>query len=338
MVINNKTTFFLGTIFLFAIISSVLYYTKIKQENLALKLKIASLTKSYKLKARTWNELKNSPKQRKKIKRLIPKKENNLPSKLFDPTTLSLQELITHIDSFYSKNNYTKSIKDLNNTLSAVNELIDREPSSYSAYKAKLILLLIKESGFSEPIDELEVEQTLNSMASFDLLSNLTLRKEAFLISRANQQLDELGNQIIILEDQLEELDESSPDTAILSLKRETMYSDYLEIENNIQTGLLSDQDFINEDLVEIPFYRDLANNDIQKVIDNANELLDEYPQSITGYLFLIKGLELDNNTELADEIISNSSLTENQMLELKKRLSKLSNFDPKKYWKKLRF
>lgn len=208
-------------------------------------------------------------------------------------------------------------LEKIEESIRDADELIVDEPYSYSSYKAKLILLLTKEAKFNKTIDDYELRVLLETMSLFDVLSDKVLRKEAFLISRTNKRIDEILDQEEISEDELSEVE---------------------VLEEQLENGFLDDEDFINEDLVEIPLLRGLARKDYDFVIEESEALLSEFPDSIRGNYFLIKALELAGETEQALDVLENLQLSDEKMKILKNRLQSSRNKKTEDYWKELRF
>lgn len=275
------------------------------------------------------------------------------------PTRALVQELETIIET-----SRLESADKLDEGLEIVEELIDRNPDAYSAYKAKLILLLSKEAGYGQAIEEEELEDTLEEMASFEILTDKTLRKEAFLVARTNTELDQIEDSIESLEDEwasvdgelyeLElELEAASDEEANLIEEELEELEDLQEeieleldefdeqaegLEEEIEQGILSDSEYLNEDIVEIPLYRALANKEYQRVIEESDALIDAYPDSVAGYFFLVRALEQQGEFDQALDVIESSELSEDRLEELEDRLTQTDDIPPSEYWKRLRF
>ncbi|MBT3980260.1 MAG: hypothetical protein HOE90_02845 [Bacteriovoracaceae bacterium] len=244
-------------------------------------------------------------------------------------------------------------LEDINSAIKVTDEIIFREPDSYSAYKAKLILLLAKESGHSQVIDDHEIEELLNTMTEFDLMSGKSLRKEALLISKANSELFTLEDEIEQNLDELQQIEneiERDDDKEITDNKQglffrkiniETKLSKLTnsadEIEKKLEEGLLSDVEYLNEDLIEIPLYRALAKGKVENVIEEAHALLEVFPDSVSGHYFLIYALEQSGRINELLEVFMSSALPSDKLLELEDRLNQSMGEEPKNYWKRLR-
>lgn len=277
---------------------------------------------------------------------------------------LSSDDLGVELQKFNDLN-ALDSLEKIERGLALADELIDREPSHYSALKSKLILLLSKESSFNQSIDEQEFENTLEEMARLDVFSTEAQQQEAFLIAQRNAQLDELDDQAAALEEQLfeiedeidllqEELDFAEDEAVALRLEQEILQleasADNLdaeladietqeqELEEAIEEGIFYDLEVLRDDLVDVPFYRRLSKGQYQQVADEAEALLAEFPDSISGHFFLIKALQAMGENEEALFRIENSGLTQPQLKELQKRLEGSEGLLTNEYWKSLRF
>lgn len=235
------------------------------------------------------------------------------------------------------KNHWRLSVDEIDKKLAMSDELISRNPDMYSLYKAKLILLLTKQNQHKLEVDESEVEELLETMASFDIVSEKALQKEAFLVARTNKRIETLMDEIDEMEGEMETVDGVDLE-AQLEQKIEEKLIEMENLENQLEEGLLAEKDFLNEDVVEIPMYRSLANGDYDDVIDQAESLLDEYPDSISGHFFKIRALRLSGANDEVQDYISNLKLSEADIKELEDRINLNGENDPKDFWKRLRF
>lgn len=237
----------------------------------------------------------------------------------------------------------------LDDNITIANELISREPDSYSAYKAKLIAMLVKEGKFSQSVDENEINSTLESMAQFNISSDKLARREAGLIASTNEsiqsneiQLEDLARDKEFMESQLASFDPNSPDSENLHMQIqeiENKQSELLSSISNLENNLYANTNqLINEDVVEIPFMRMLAQNDYQAVSESAQSFIEQFPNSPNGYFYLVRSLELQGQKDEAISIIQNAKLPQDSRDELIKRLESESSQDPKNYWQKLNF
>lgn len=235
------------------------------------------------------------------------------------------------------KNKTTPKKAELDQAIKAIEEVISKDPLVYSSYKAKLIMLLTREEVHKEEVPDDTIEELLDIMAGFDISSEEALRKESFLIARTNNKLNELEKDIIQLSLDLEKI-ESPEESERVEVAILTKLLEMQESENLLEDKLLSQDNFQNEDLVDIPLYRSLAKKDYQEVIDSSQALIERYPNSISGYFFLIKALELNGQNEEASEVIEQSELDTEDLRELELRLRRSQNINPNEYWKHLRF
>lgn len=245
-----------------------------------------------------------------------------------------------------------RSYEEINESIDAAEELIRREPDSYSSYKAKLILLLTKEAAHFEEVDDDEVADLLDEMATFDVTSNEQLRKEAFLISRTDARIEGLEARLEVAEEELLDIeialaivDEGSEEEKDLLVEQQILeqriadQSDELEdLEDALEADLLANEELLVEDIVEIPLQRSLAKGEYGAVIDEAEALLDRFGDSIMAYHYLIRALELSGQAEAALDVIANSGLSPAASRDLERRLQRSRQEDPKDYWKRLRF
>jgi hypothetical protein len=331
---------------LLLISSTALYlfqYENSKRDKFALNIK-RRLNSNNKRKALSWSSLKKTiPKNNTILNSLNPKKEtseNNSKTKGFEYFS-NLQEkdtseLIQFIESTLKPRTRQNS-SDLEKGIKVIDELISRNPNVYSSYKAKLILLLKKESNQGADYQDEVIEDLLETISGFDVKSDYALRKEAFLIAKTNNSLNRLDNEIDLLENELiRSTDQAESDQ--LSLLITTKLIEMEEEESSLENRLLVEEDYLNEDLVEIPLHRALVKKDYENVIETANAIIENFPDSISGYFFLVKALELSGETELATSVIEQCLLNLEDLRELQLRLMRSKNIDPRDYWKQLRF
>jgi hypothetical protein len=197
--------------------------------------------------------------------------------------------------------------------------------------------LLKKESNQGADYQDEVIEDLLETISGFDVKSDYALRKEAFLIAKTNNSLNRLDNEIDLLENELiRSTDQAESDQ--LSLLITTKLIEMEEEESSLENRLLVEEDYLNEDLVEIPLHRALVKKDYENVIETANAIIENFPDSISGYFFLVKALELSGETELATSVIEQCLLNLEDLRELQLRLMRSKNIDPRDYWKQLRF
>jgi hypothetical protein len=323
-------------------------YQSYKNENLALKVKVKLLSKNKK-KSLTWAALKELE-SKKLSEPKVPDSNTTQPEagsvvlvkkveeadKLVAPQDVETDLLITEIESKL-KNRKDLKLVELDQALLAADELISRNPNVYSSYKAKLILLLTKELAYNANINDDEVALLLDTMSEFDVLSDRTLRKEAFLIATTDAKIDELVEEVEALENDLiyAERDE---DARLLDASIAMKLAEIDSMEDQLEEGLLDEEDYLNQDLVEIPLLRALAKSDFETVIESSENLLNNYPGSVRGYFFLVRALELSGRKEEAFSVIANNDLDQYELEQLQSRLSRTQGQNPQDYWKSLRF
>lgn len=246
----------------------------------------------------------------------------------------------------------TMDLAQIGRTIEIADELILREPETYSAYKAKLIALLTREGKYNIPADEEEINSLLEDMARFDLTSDKVLQKEAALISIANaevrnlqQKLIETRTQLTALETQMAQLGPNNPDyraletrRSVLSLQEEDTLGKMATIENQIQQGDFPPDSYVNEDVVQIPFMRSMARGDFESAADNAEGFVQQFPDSPVGYFYLVLALEKMGRNEEAVDILASSRLGSAEQNRLLERLSTARLDDPRRYWENLSF
>lgn len=339
----------------FLLMAGLLYkfYDQQKKENSALKIKIATLSKS-----RTITPWQRSVPQQIKTKATVPpaalpdqKAKQQLPETEEESLqTMATDQLVNVLDSRMI-NVKSQELLALDRNIEIANEIISREPGSYSAYKAKLISLLTKEEKFRVSADDAEINEILETMASFEVNTDVVTRREAALISNTNYEINTLTDQLNVITSAREELDNllqtsdaNSPEYAEIELERANLVSNEVatanrlsEISNNLdnnETQALSRE----EDIVQIPFLRLMAKGEYETVIDNASDYVEQFPDSTEGYYFLVKALIENGQREEALRVIQNSSLSPDKQQLLQSRLDQTENIDPKDYWETLQF
>ena len=195
----KKHQHFQYLLFIFIISIAIFQYRFFKEqknENIALRLKILSLNEPKKT-PKAFKELINKTTVLNKNLATMPKASglNNEPEK-----ELILQDLDTSILASLLKNKMkdVKNLeeKEIGKIIDIANEIISREPDSYSAYKAKLISLLILEGKFNNDVDDTEIENILENMAQFNLENESITRREAFLIATTDKEILNFETQI----------------------------------------------------------------------------------------------------------------------------------------------
>ncbi len=329
---------------LLLISSTALYliqYESNKKDILALSIK-RNLISNNKRKALSWRSFKKPISKNNRTWNTLQPKEEKPETKKEDTDSFSnlqekdTSELIQFIESTL-KPRTVQGVPDLEMGIRVIDELISRNPNVYSSYKAKLIILLKKESTQTFDNQDEVVEELLETMSSFDIKSDYAVRKEAFLIAKTNHFLNGLDNEIELLENELSRsIDQVEVD--LLNVLIATKLNEMEGEENELEDRLLIQEDYQNEDLVEIPLYRALVKENYEDVIEDSNALIEDFPDSISAHFFLVKALELSGQTELASSVIERSQLDLEDLRELQLRLMRSKNMKMKDYWKQLRF
>ncbi|HAZ13603.1 MAG: hypothetical protein A2X86_13810 [Bdellovibrionales bacterium GWA2_49_15] len=260
------------------------------------------------------------------------------------------EELAQFLDSTM-KNIDGNNLSTIEKNIEVADTIIARVPDSYSAYKAKLISLLVKEAKFKVEVEDDEINSLLEIMATFDVASSAQAIKEAILITGTGNeilQLQEKLADLAIEEEQLAleyaALDINSPEARLLDAEQAKLLADeqelfekILALEHNNADEPLSGNG-LNEDLVHIPFLRALAKNDFDEVLRIAQDFTDQFPNSPIGYYYLIKTLSILGRDTEALSVIINSPLSKDSLFKIQENLDNFSDKDPQLYWQMLRF
>jgi flagellar biosynthesis chaperone FliJ len=356
--INRRILILIGILLVIILVLLTKFYFNQRIENRALRLKILSMSEN-KRTPKSWSQLTN------KIPKTItpvdaPVEQSSIPptQPIVRPaTTLENNEPLAGQDTSdlaVKLDNQMKRPKNLDlatidNNIAIADEIISREPDSYRAYKAKLISLLVKEGKFNQPIDEVEVESLLESMAQFNISSDKLARREAALIGNTNSevqtvelQLEELARSRESLESQLGYYGANSSEFARLNAQMQQLDSyeeQLLGNIDNLQASLENNTaQLVNEDIVEIPFMRMMAKNDYNGVIYNAQNFIDQFPNSPNGYFYLVKAMEMQGQKDQARAVIQNAQLPQDVQGVLLQRLDNEGRQNPETYWQKLSF
>ena len=339
------------------------FYFNQKKENLAIRLKIISMSET-KRTPKPWVELKTKTQSTTVTAPAVaptaaPTAAVTTPAPTTPVNTVNtnVNESLDNLDTpdlalkleGQMRRPRNLDLKTIENNIAIADEIISREPDSYGAYKAKLISLLVKEGKFKRPIDEVEVESLLENMAQFNISSDKIARRESALIGNTNgeiqnveAQLEGLAREREILESQLNTYDANSPELAQLNTQIEEIDSREAQLLGNIdnlEESLANNTNqLINEDVIEIPFMRMMAQNDYDAVIDNAQSFIEQFPNSPSGYFYMVRALEMQGQKDEAREIIENSNLPQDAQDRLFQRLDSEGSQDPKSYWQKLSF
>lgn len=351
---------FIGIMLTIILVLLAKFYFNQRSENRALRLKIISMSEN-KRTPKSWTELTTRTQTTTSTTPAVA----TTPA---PPTTSAAQtpqapavatptEPLANVDTVDLAIKLDSQMKrpknlDLNtieNNIAIADEIISREPDSYSAYKAKLISLLVKEGKFKQPIDEVEVEGLLENMAQFNISSDKLARRESALIGNTNSevqtvelQLEELARSRETIESQLSSYDANSPELAQLTAQIEELdnrEAQLLGSIDNLQDSLANNTaQLTNEDVIEIPFMRMMAKNDYEGVIDNAQSFIEQFPNSANGYFYLVRALEMQGQKDQARSVIQNAQLPQDVQATLLQRLDNEGSQSPDTYWQKLSF
>jgi hypothetical protein len=322
------TLLFISTFFIFK-------YENAKSESVSLRLKLKLLSKEIKKKkAISWAQLKKEESITKK--EVDTEAETVVSKKVVKKSDKPTSELAIELEEILKGHRIHKKEK-LEEGLEIADELLRRNPNVYSSYKAKLILLLTLENTAKRKLDERTFQDLLDSMAAYDLSEERVLRKEAFMISYANEDIERLEGEIESIESELAESD----DEAVINSLEEKIskkIDEIIQIEDIIEDGILTDEDYVNEDLVEIPLFRAMSKGHYDDVIFEAESILDEFPNSVRGHYFLILALKYSGETEEAQDLFDNNDLDEENRQKLRQSIVMTNEKELKNYWQRLRF
>lgn len=331
------------------------FYFQQRKENKALRLKILSMSENRRA-PKPWSQLIARP--------TVVQNQASAPTAQPAGTTTTAptianenNEPLANLDTQTIAVRLNAQMKDVQNLDSAAldmniemaDEIISREPDSYGAYKAKLISMLVKEGKFDSAANESEVESLLESMAQFSINTDRVARREAALMANANSDIRKVEGDLEMLaieRDNLENgvLANSADPTQMEQLNQLREDLDDREalllsnIENLEKSVANNTNQIVNEDIVEIPFMRMMAQNDYQGVMDNAQEFIDQFPNSPNGYFYYMRALELQGRNDEARNLLQTSNLPSEAQQALLNRLESQGNVDPKMYWKNLNF
>ena len=329
------------------------FYFQQRHENKALRLKIISMSEN-KRTPKPWSELMARPKTTPVVTTTAPVVTAQVAPQatseaVVTPPLASLdtQEIAVKLNA-QMKAVKTLEAKDLDYNIEMADEILSREPDSYGAYKAKLISLLVKEGKFDSPADESEVESLLESMAQFNFNTDRVARREAALMANANADIrnieGELDN-LIVDREAIENGIATATDPALmeeLNMQREQLDAKEALLQNNIvnleQSVAVNTNQLVNEEIVEIPFMRMMAQNDYEGVMDNAQDFINQFPNSPNGYFYMVRALEMQGQGEQARSLIQSATMPKDVQQSLLQRLESQGESDPKNYWQNLNF
>lgn len=361
---KNKNLIYILTIIIL-LISALTYkfYKEQKKENQALKIKILTLNKKRNI--TPWQGLVSSPQiwpivapSQSKTDEVSIKESSTIrtPRKLLElDEDQAIQNLSTTelADILSMRMIEIKSFnkQGLEKNIEIADEIISREPDTYSAYKAKLISLLILEGKLNQEIEDDDINNLLETMALFDFSGDTALRREAILIRNTTNELSKLAdslNDVAIkrqaIEQEMELQDPPPLSRSGWEMERQNLLNSeqelatkIIELNSQLDSGFTEDQ-YLNEEIVQIPFLRSMAKEDFNNVINDAENFIEQFPNASDGYYFLIKAYELTGRHEDALRVREDPRLSNETLTIVEKRLKDFPNFDPKKYWENLNF
>ncbi len=333
------------------------FYFQQKSENKALRLKILSMSEN-KRTPKPWSALTSaSPVSVGSASTSTlsappsPPAQSNEQTPIENSDQIEGQEtqVLANLLSTQMRRPRNLDAKTLDRNMAIADELISREPDSYGAYKAKLIAMLVREGKFNYATNDDEVESLLENMAQFNVGNDNLARREAILIGNTSADIDNIDNQLYALaqereaiESQLNIFAADSPELLNANdrlAQIEEQEGQLMANVDSLEAGLVQNTaQMLNEDVVEIPFMRMLAKSDYEGVINNAQAFIDQFPDSPSGYFYMVRALELQGQKSEALTLIQNSRLPADVQSGLLQRLQNESGQDPKNYWQKLSF
>lgn len=357
---NRKLLYIIITMLFVLSLFVFKFYHDQKKENKALKIKVLTLNNT-KRSPTPWQRLLTTPSNAPILtSKSLSDQVSTSAASTTTPANAVVDQPIENLDIqelALLLNSRMKEVKNLNyqglqKNIKIAEEIISKDPESYSAYKAKLICLLTEEGKLKVPIEENEVNSILETMAGFDLSSDAVTRKEAGLISNTNNEITQSINELnsisekrTQIERQMETTPPDSGDLQLLSTQRTNLLAQeeeandkITELQNNLAANTFPEEQYLNEDIVQIPFLRMMAKEDYDGVIDNATSFIEQFPNSTEGYYFLIKGLEAAGRQNEVINVIQDSRLSPVAQEALQERLKNSSGADFKKYWENLKF
>jgi hypothetical protein len=324
MFFKKNGFFIVFLVLIIALIIFVLLARNFKSRNSAVVIK-QFMDIGQKKKLRPWSKITHSTGSDKTI---VPLMKTNIGQLPIETQTLaiSLEENLRNIDN--------ADLVTLKKNIDLANELISRVPDSYSAYKGKLISLLALEGKYNQTLDEIELENLLETMATFDTRTQSQSRREAILISNSNKELDDAIEALDELAARAEQVSTIFEEEEVLT--REQVIMDKIDsLRNRINQADILKERNIDEDILVIPFMRMMAKNEFLKVEQMASSFIGQFPDSPHGYYFLIKAFESEDRTQEAlDTLLELPVNLQNQIDVLKK----YDLLDYKTYWKRLYF
>jgi hypothetical protein len=353
---NRRLLILVSGLLITIIVLIAVFFSNQRKENRALKLKLITMSENRRA-PKAWSQILTPPKllsdTTKTTNASTATVNPNGTSANVDSAELPLveqdtQTLAAKLDS-QMRNVQSLDLPALDNNIDMANEIISREPDSDIAYKAKLISLLVKEGKYKQTLDENEVNRILEDMAQFkNANSDLDVQVAAYdsvansSLQNSETTLAQISEDRSIFEAQLSELEPNSPERASIleSLKKlQTEEEQALKAMNETSESHDTNiRQLMSEEIVEIPLKRMMANGNYEEVADNAQSLIDQFPNSPDGYFYLLRSLELQGQKEEAVNLLQNAQLTPETRDALLKKLDLERSQDPQLYWQNLKF
>lgn len=325
----------------------VIAFQQVRQDSMALNLKLRQLEEERRIPT-SWENLINqrrggtqtvasTPQEQEQEQEVkAPEQDEGTQQPFEQMERMSTADLAYALDQTM-ENIQAKDIRTISRAIDAADELIAREPLSYAAYKAKLILLLTLEGKFDVAVDETEVNFLLNEMATFDVENNESLMvSQALKDSKTRAELDQIESEMDNVQTELNLVAMRLESRAQTLGQEQELVERERQLVNQLQELEESAQAAQAPDIIEIPFQRQLANGDYDFVIEDATTLLQEFPSSVVGHYYLIRALEMDNRHQDALNVLQNLQLPPQKIRELQARLKQAE--DPDNYWRNLDF
>lgn len=332
------------------------FYFQQRRENKALRIKMISMSENRRT-PKSWTELMARPKTAATPTAAAAVAQPSGPTTSQPAITNENNQPLAGMDTqdiAIKLNAQMRGVKNLeaealDYNIEMADEIISREPDSYGAYKAKLISLLVKEGKFNSPADESEVEGLLESMAQFNINTDRVARREAALMANANAdirnieaELDAVTLDREAIENAMAVATNDPAQVEQLNIQREQLDAKEAQLQNNIinleQSVAVNTNQIVNEDIVEIPFMRMMAQNDYEGVMDNAQDFINQFPNSPNGYFYMVRALEMQGQPDQARSLIQNTTMPKDVQQSLLHRLESQGTADPKTYWQNLTF
>lgn len=319
--------------------------TELKEQNLVLRAKMKSLKP--KRKAVSWRKFTDNAKEEEKNKEEIKserisrlrtqKKESATPQvagkNYADMATSKLKSLF--------RINILKYLelteKELKESILMANELILRNPNVYGTYKGKLIFLLTLEGKFNASDVDYEISDTILELSDFDVGLEKAMQKERKLKQQKETFIKVKEFELSILLERKRTM-ESEYNQIVLEELAIQKEEEIFQLEDEIEAGLLTDADYLDDEVIEIPFMRMLSKGHYDAALEEASLFLEEFPDSLSGHYFFIKTLQLQGRDSDVTDYLNSLELSDDNIITLAQRVQKNSDNTYKYFWKALRF